>query len=98
MKENIKNFKKITLATLALGASLAPIQTAISHSDIDLADIQGGTAKIQIEHHPHPPDPGSLNDHYVDPRSIRAVGYDSGKSDKQKDNRENWDFYNRRMA
>jgi hypothetical protein len=98
MKNNINNIQKMTLATLAVGAALAPIQTALSHGSLDTNSGDGsGVVKLQVEQHPHPPNPGSLNDHYIDPRSIRAVGYDTGKSDRNKGDRDNWEFYNQRM-
>jgi hypothetical protein len=98
----MKNIQEKTvsplLCILATGVVVAPIQSALAHSVLELS-LSDFSSKVQSEQHtPH--FHVSPNDHYyADPRSLRAVGYDTGKSsDRGKFNRENWEFYVQRMA
>lgn len=86
-----KHHTKITLATLSLGALIAPVQTAVGHATINLAS-NSGQVTLQAELHPHHSDHGSWHEHYVNPRSLRAVGYGDGK-DTSIDADANWKFY-----
>jgi hypothetical protein len=88
---------QITLAALAVGATIVPIQSAMSEAVADYA-ADAAPAKIQVEHHPHPSDPGSWQNHYIDPRSIRAVGHDAGKDSEKSDIQDPWKMYNARAA
>ncbi|MDR3125955.1 MAG: hypothetical protein LBU20_02725 [Candidatus Nomurabacteria bacterium] len=87
---------QLTLAALAVGAVLAPLQTAMSHVTLD-SSADTNAAKIQIEQHPHQSDAGSWQNHYIDPRSIRAVGHDTGK-DAEKSLQDPWKIYHSRAA
>jgi hypothetical protein len=88
---------RLTLAALAIGAVIVPIQSAMSDIVLD-SSADTNTAKIQVEHHPHPSDPGSWQNHYIDPRSIRAVGHDAGKDAEKSDLQDPWKIYNARAA
>jgi hypothetical protein len=88
---------QITLAALAVGAVVVPIQSAMSDIILD-SSADTGAAKIQVEHHPHPSDPGSWQNHYIDPRSIRAVGHDAGKTTGKSDLQDPWKMYYARAA
>jgi hypothetical protein len=88
---------QITLAALAVGALIVPIQSALSDVTLDTS-ADTNPAKIQVEHHPHPSDPGSWQNHYIDPRSIRAVGHDSGKSDERSSLQNPWKIYHSRTV
>ena len=79
-------FTRITLATLSVGAVVAPVQLAASHLPSD-AQPKEEVVKITAKAYPHP------HDHIkLDPRSIRAVGYGNGK-ETVIDAKENWNFY-----
>ena len=89
-----------TLATLAVGAIVLPIQTPISEaSSLSHTDASQNThAKIQSEAHPHHTDHGTWHNHFVDPRSIRAVGHDTGKDAEKDDLQDPWKMYNVRTV
>jgi hypothetical protein len=84
------------LCILSVGVVLAPVQSAIGKNlDMSLTDF---SSKVQSEQHtPHfHTSPG--DHYYADPRALRAVGYDTGKSDRGKQGRDNWDIYNQRLV
>lgn len=96
MNHHKKTFKKyhhtkITLATLSLGVLVAPVQSAVGHLTMNISST-GGNVTIQSELHPHHSDHGSWHDHYVNPRSLRSIGYGDGK-DTSIDADANWKFY-----
>jgi hypothetical protein len=97
MKKLTQKSHQMTLAALAVGALIAPIQSALSDVVVD-SSADTHPAKIQVEHHPHSTDPGSWQNHYVDPRSIRAVGHDSGKSTTKNDLQNPWRMYQTRTV
>jgi hypothetical protein len=88
---------RITLAALAVGAVIVPIQSAMSDIVLD-SSADASATKIQIEQHPHHSDPGSWQNHYIDPRSIRAVGHDAGKTTGKSDLQDPWKIYHARAA
>jgi hypothetical protein len=94
MKKNINNLHKITVSMLSFGVLVAPVQSAFSNISLNVTP-HDGVAQIHVEYHPHASDSGSWHNHYIDPRSIRAVGYDTGKTHK---NHDNWDFYRSRVS
>lgn len=88
---------QITLATLAVGAVVVPIQSPMSEASTNL-QTDTSHAKIQSEHHPHHTDHGVWQNHFVDPRSIRAVGHDTGKESEKNDLQDPWSMYNARAV
>lgn len=91
-----KRHTKITLATLSLGALIAPVQSAVGHATINVMP-DDGFITLKAELHPHHSDHGSWHGHYVNPRSLRAVGYGDGK-DTSIDADANWKFYENMRA
>ncbi|MDR2524293.1 MAG: hypothetical protein LBC95_01985 [Candidatus Nomurabacteria bacterium] len=98
MKKTSKLNPKPVLWLLTTGAVIAPVQSALAHGALELS-LSDFTAKVQAEQHtPHHFSSGS-DHYYADPRSIRAVGYDAGKSDRGRTSgRDNWDTYNQRSV
>lgn len=97
MKKIKQKTSQFTLATLAVGAIVVPIQTPLAETSPNLHQ-DTSHAKIQAEHHPHHTDHGVWQNHYVDPRSLRAVGHDTGKNSEKNDLMDPWKMYNARAA
>jgi hypothetical protein len=88
-------YKNPLLFVLVGAIGMSPLVIVSSGADLDLAELGRKTASEQHVHL----DSGHFTDHLADPRSIRAVGYDSGKSsDRRPGGRDNWDVYNERFA
>jgi len=88
---------KFTLASLAVGAIIIPLQPSVSNTNLDNS-TETGHAKVHSEHHPHSTEHGTWQNHYVDPRSLRAVGNDNGKDSENEDSQDPWRMYNARAA
>ena len=90
--EKIKTYHKPIITVLVGGVALMPIQNALSHTNLAVS-VTEFSAKVQSEQHAPHFDQGNYSDYYVDPRAIRAIGNDTGKSDQRRSGRENWDMY-----
>lgn len=78
------------MATLSLGVLIVPVQSPVGHATRELPE--DGQTSVQAELHPHHSDHGSWHGHYINPRSLRAVGHGDGK-DTKIDADANWRFY-----
>ena len=92
VREKIKNYHKPILMTLLGGVALMPVQGVFTHDTAHMSPSDVAAMVISEQHTPHRVG-HHFNDYYADPRAIRAIGYDSGKTERQKDGRDNWDFY-----
>lgn len=81
------------MITVVGSFALLPLQNAISQITADMSPSELSAYIIAEQHVPHRAG-HHFNDFYVDPRSIRAIGQDAGKSDERgRNGRENWDMY-----
>ena len=96
MKKIKQKTKKFTLAALAVGAVILPIQST-AHDAASHTPIDNDTAKVKLEQHTHP-DHIKWQHHVIDPRAIRAVGHDSGKDSEKDSLQDPWKMYNARAA
>jgi len=96
VSEKIKNYQKPVVATVVGSFAMLPMQSAITHHQVDMSPGDVSSHIIAEQHLPHRVG-HHFNDYYIDPRSIRAIGQDSGKSDERsRSGRENWDLYIKR--